>query len=68
MAFIRDWQEFLVQFLVHLYTFNPRNRTNYEKIKVVIRPFGNSILCCSGYYSDRHYLADKLPGPGQITL
>ena len=68
MAIIRDWQEFLVQFLVHIYNFNPRIRINYAKIKVVIRHFSNSIFCSSGYYGDRYYVTDKFPGPEQFTL
>ncbi len=67
MPFIRDWQEFLAQFLVHIYTFNSRIRINYAKIKVIIRHFSNSILCYSGYYSNRYYLTDKFPGREQIT-
>ena len=35
MPFIRDWQEFLVQFLVHIYNFNPGIQINMQKSKLL---------------------------------
>ena len=56
MGFIRDWQEFLVQFLVHIDTFNPTISGNYAQIKVVVIHFRNSLFYNSGDHSDRYFV------------
>jgi len=62
MAFFRDWQEFLAQFLPHINTFRPGLPDYYEQIKVVIHHFSNSILHNSGVFCPGHFFTYRFSG------